>query len=504
MTIQKKQLILVLVILLAVIGLVGSGCLKNNDNDSSGGADAGTSAGDNSQKPAPPSNNDAPTDSGKTDSNNANTPSSSSSLPDVVYANQGSGGGSGSNRNSAPTEITSKVGDQTVVVEEYEGDEANTYNVYVYVPTAAISTGDTLTVTFLKKVDSVAISEGFESVLENPARNGKSVTVDSIEANPEFGDWGTSNLEVKIGEDTYYVSFFASSVMNVNVAKGGQVSMVETKFADDPDKILLVKGAKERVVVGEVGETRVTIIADKDMAGTLSITDSEGEPVECTASGFTYTFNAESKIYFIDATFEKAVKASLMIDDENQNIIVDQNLVENGNIFLYVPAENILGEKILLKFNSTITKIEVTDEDIFVSDGVKTTNSTDLEARMSETNKVTQKGGVNPETVSFVIETKTGTYNVYLLASALLNFDIPEGYTLTVDDVLDLEAGKHSFVTDVGKQHTFSFTHVDGNVDGEYVEITAIDVETCGQSPFDYLFGDSKIYTITIGEGFVQ
>ncbi|MBZ3936013.1 hypothetical protein [Methanimicrococcus blatticola] len=494
MTIQKKQLIFILIILLAVIGLVGSGCLKNNDDDSSNG----TGTGDNSQNSTPPSNNNTSNNTTNNTNNTTNTPPTSG-LPDVVYATPGSGGGRG---NSAPTEITSKVGDQTVVVEEYEGDEPNTYNVYVYVPAADIVTDDILSITFLKSVDSVVVSAGSESVLKDAVSNGKSVTVKAAVDEPGFGTWDTPNLEVKIGDDTYYVSFFASSVWNFDVAKGGQVSIVETVYLDRDDKIVTVKGSAKKTVVAEPGETRITIKADKGMAGALVIEDSEGNPVECRAEGYTSIFTAESKIYSVKTTFETAVKASLIIDGKNQNIIVDQNLVENGNIFLYVPAEDILGEKILLKFNSNITSLTVRDNLIFSGDvaGVRIIGFKDIEATMSETNKVTQKGGVNPNTISFVVETENGTYNVYLLASALLNFEIPEGYTLTVDNALDLEAGKHSFVTDVGKQHTFSFTP-DG--ENKFVLIGSSDGEFIESTPHEYTFLKSQIYTITIVERIV-
>ncbi|WNY28202.1 hypothetical protein MmiEs2_03860 [Methanimicrococcus stummii] len=384
MIINKKQYLLILIVLLAVIGLIGAGCLGSNDdgktaNGSSNGT--GSTTTNTSNNPSDTSINTSNTSntSGSTsDTSDTDSSSSNSNLPDVVYANQ-NGGSGGSNRGTpAPTATIAKFGSQSLVVEEFieyiegEGDEDDEtiYLVYVYVPTSDMEVGDTFDVTFLQSVTGAIEMDG-EDVIENIEDGilfsdiqvkGKTVTLTLKQEEIDFGELDDYNLGVLIGDDVYFVSFYASTIWNFDLPTGSFAKIIE--LGNPAYEERTISGKMTVVTDSKTTDVRITIIppSDKTIFSVSTVPELTFDPM---TSGFDSEYkeffreysDVESSIYNVNVEFEAKTKATV----NGQSLYVFQTLFDDqsgGRIYVYAPVSDIVGKDLVLTFTGTVIETD--------------------------------------------------------------------------------------------------------------------------------------------------
>lgn len=250
--ISKKQFILILVILLAVIGLIGSGCLKEDDNSSNG------------------------TDRTNNNSSNVTQP-------------------------NATLGFSAKFGTQPIMLWDTYPENENP-RFYMYVPAKEVE-GNDLILTFNKTVDNIeTYDEKIISAL--PMASGNIVTVSIVDESsaafePANTDPTTPSLTVTVDNKSYDLFILASAVIDMDIGSNGSLKFTDNTGTYDFEK-------KEYVAVDINENVTFMPVPDKGYAvSSFVITTGEYEVYNETSLP-SYTFKPESLTYTVKITFEPA------------------------------------------------------------------------------------------------------------------------------------------------------------------------------------------------------
>ncbi|MDL2261033.1 hypothetical protein LJC08_02175 [Methanimicrococcus sp. OttesenSCG-928-J09] len=251
--ISKKQLILVFVILLAVIGLAGSGCLKNGD-DLSNGTDIGT-----------------------------NNNSSNVTQPKATLG------------------FSAQFGTQSIILWDTYPENANP-RFYMYVPAKEVE-GNDLVLTFNKTVD---VSETYDGkiISARPVVSDNVVTV-SIADNsaasfqPGNADPTTPSLTVTVADDnkSYDIFILAAAAIDMDIGSNGYLKLTDNEGTYD---------VKMKDFVAVYIDENVTFepVPDNGYAVSSFVITTGGNEVYNNSSSQSYTFKPESVTYTVKVTFE--------------------------------------------------------------------------------------------------------------------------------------------------------------------------------------------------------
>ncbi|WNY23313.1 hypothetical protein MmiHf6_06180 [Methanimicrococcus hongohii] len=455
MIINKKQYLLILVVLLAVIGLAGAGCLGFGDDDNAtNGTGNGTSNASNNTSNA--TNNKTNTsNTTNTTSNTSNTTNttSTSGLPDVVYANQGSGGGGGSRKTSPSFSSILNLSDYDLKVDlfvynEIVEEDDETYNILVVgIPAKEVS-GNTVEITMTGTVSNVEIlmDEGADIDPDSFKTSGKTVSFD-FQDEPDLEN-DDLLITVTVGTTDYYVGFVDFAYFLTDVGSNGSMTLI-----DDEEYAEVVSGKK---IIPWVGKAIFSFTPKSGyVRSDFALTDIDGDDVSTTPIGYDYKFTPESKIYNVAVSFEMKTTATV---DGNANWYIDQNLIAEKNVFIYIPGDEIAGKSLAFEFAKSVSAN--TTENANIIDTIETAGKiVTVNMKPGIDSNDFENGGVNPTEVSLTVTTDDGTFNVYILNSAVLNFILPVGAEIYENDVKvdSISAGKTTrYVEDVGSSYTFT------------------------------------------------
>ncbi|WNY23319.1 hypothetical protein MmiHf6_06240 [Methanimicrococcus hongohii] len=498
---KQKQILIVLIVLLAVVGMIGAGCLNKNENntDKNGSAPAGsTSSGSSNTHNSSGSTQTTPGSSTPSSNSSANT-QTSSSLPDVVVANHDGGSGGGSSRKSNTSENTSPamLGDSPMVSEFNDTNDPNIKEVHIYVPSSEIS-GQAFSLQIPASITGFEVRS--PELIDNNSVTTKAKTIsfnftENAADQSAVKNWGSFDLNVTCGDTVYKVSFYSSAVFKASASAGGSFEMVEIPKEDDNRAYFesTVEANSSKTVSSELMRILFTLTPDEGNVGILVLTDSQNQSVPLSQTGLnTYETTAavSPQTYAVQAAFEKEVTGTYA---DGSEIRIEQNLnsqAQGKTIYLYVPANELSEKTLTIQLSGTVTAVPTTFDTSIIS-AINANGSSGLDIVLVSDLSGMQNGGVGLPDASFEVETSTGTYNVSILQSAVLKITVGSGCTLTTESGLSLEEGEYNYVVDVNFADTFTSTGTavlkkSGTEDATFTLGTA------------YTFAESSTYELTI------
>lgn len=528
---NQKQILLVLLLLLAVTGMIGAGCInktQNNNNDTMN-TENGTKAVNTSNMSDTGSgslNNTNGTNNSDRVNTSGTSNSNSSSLPDVVVANKDSGGGHGgrggvnnTSGNTTPV-YPVQLNDRNIVFEQYvDENDTGIMNMYLYVPSEEIENKN-LTITISENVTGTDILNK-ELIDENKTSfSGKIVTVSFI--SDQTTDWDTIDMDIEAeGDFIYHISFYSSASWDISSAVGGSLKMIEIEDPDDTHgeyKEGVVNAGKTGTFATELNRIKFTLTPDEGNVGSLKVSDYQGNSVALTQTGLN-TYETESVVtphfYTAGAAFEKAAVGGY---DNGTEIYIDQNLnsqAHGNTIYLYVPLLELYDKTIELTLADNIKSDPQLINQEIIEEITYSGSTLSVHFMDSETMNLStlQRGGIvkDPRT-TFIVETDAGTYNVSVLVSVAVHVgEIPEGAVLTStatyiaytgpDDIkaedlapVTLTSGMH--VLNIDTEYTLDLSNADGYTLQWRVESS--DKPYFEDDPFVIMFSNPDTYILDI------
>ncbi|MBZ3936012.1 hypothetical protein [Methanimicrococcus blatticola] len=484
---QKKQLFLIFIILFAAIGIVGAGCLKSGDsaaNDTVNNTTNNTTNDTTNNNTNNNTNSNNNTNNNTTNNTTNNTPPTSG-LPDVVYATQGNGGGGKSN--SAPSSPATLNGKEVVVDQSPAVDGVVKW--YFYIPSTEII-DETIVLTMPGvitdfNVETTSLIAPIGTTETNSSYDGKVANI--YFSGDTTTPWNTPDLTISVGDVEYKISFYATAAWEASATAGGSFEFVELANPADAGRVFNIARISAGATKYFVSEERViefTLTPNNGYTGFLEVTDSNGDPVDLTKKDSnTYETSAvvTSQTYTVNAIFEKKAVAT---DEDGNKLVVDQNLVANRNIFIYVPSGEIEDEDISVDIGKSVSGAVVINSYAVAS---ATPSGNIVTITMASPISGLENGGIPaPSTVTVEATASDGTvYNIFVLKSAVLKITVPSGVTLISDGGLDLTSGTYYFVTDINSKDLFTASAGTVYIDGT-------------PATSDYTFSESKTYVLTI------
>lgn len=449
MTVNQKKYLLILIVLLAVIGLVGAGCLGNNaDNNTSNATNNTSNATNNTNNTPNASVNTTPAPS----NNTSNTTNNSSQFSNVVYANQSNGSG-GSRRPSAPAfsavlNITEPAMNVALVMSDTMQD-ANITNLVIDVPSANL-VGNTVQLTMTSSVSSSNITAVDSSIDEaNISVSGRVITI-PFASIPSEASLETSLMTITIGQKVYQVSFNEAAYFLSTVGPSGTMEINEmtaprngTVVVDEIDKPV------DFTFTPSSGYVRTGF----NLTKFGSADDAGAQPYN--AYGYRFS-SVESAIYNVSVSFEQ--KATATIGNEDKWYI-DQNLNAENNIYLYIPASQIVAANtgdampiVISLPNATFTGISknISNAQTAIVNGA-------VQIILTSVDNLENGGVGSPSRITVTAQAGDETYNIYLLKSAKVTFkdamtigEGPNSESVSAGESGVMDIGPVTFTTTAG------------------------------------------------------
>lgn len=467
MVLGKKQYLTIFVILIAVVGIIGAGCLnKDKGNSNNVSAPNGTNNTTNN------SNNTTTNTSNNTSKTNATSntsapntsytpPSSSSSLPDVVVASHDGGSGGGRGRTTSPVSPATFNG-TPVPYNENETEDPNVKVMYFYVPASELA-GQSMTISMSGTISEFEIltADLIDADTAKTNSSGKTMTVTFAEgAADKMTAWDNFDLNVTVGSTVYQVSFYASGSWNATSSAGGSLSVVEIAEGGDTRDYTpaVIDAGKTKTFVSETLRINFTLTPNDGYVGTINVLDSNNDPVELTQTGLnTYETTAAitSQKYTVTAFFEKAAAGAY---ESGLPIFIEQELnsqVDGNTIYLYVPAAELAEKTLILTMGSPVKSAPVISDSTIVNSAVN--DGSKITITLGSDLSAMQAGGTTTDpTPTFTVETNTSVYNVSILNSAAIQIIAPAGCTITSTGGLSITGTTENHVFDIGFDDTFT------------------------------------------------
>ncbi|MDV0445502.1 hypothetical protein MmiAt1_10850 [Methanimicrococcus sp. At1] len=110
----------------------------------------------------------------------------------------------------------------------------------------------------------------------------------------------------------------------------------------------------------------------------------------------------------------------------------------NTKLCIYVPVADISGETLTLTFGSSVSNVSETFNDAILS-AVPTASGKDVTAVMGDALDVNnfEAGGIEPTSISFTVTAGSTVYDVYLMASSIVNMNAGDNGQIKLTDNKD-------------------------------------------------------------------
>lgn len=334
----------------------------------------------------------------------------------MVYVNKTGGGGGGSSNPGSSYSAVLKIPDPSLDLElSYVLFDEEVNALYLGIPSIN-AVGSTLELTMLNTVLDVEILSDEESVFdpESITKNGKTMTIDFLTA-PTIINEGNPMLKIKAGGIEYIIGFFGAAYFLADVGAQGSMTVYDT--FPEPHT---VTGTETFSRIGGPAVCNFTPQTGY-VRSDFTLTRLSGTPVSVTPVGYDYHFFMENEIYDISVSFEQ--KATATVEGLEGNWYLDQNMIDEHNIFMYIPASEFADKKIFLDLKTSLNTSSIENEDAVSNIAL---NGTVAEITMESDSDLfdLESGGVNPTKKTLTVTATNGdVYNIYLLKSAKVIFE---------------------------------------------------------------------------------
>jgi len=328
------------------------------------------------------------------------------------------GGGSGSSGGSKPTSshfAVLKIPDPSLVLKlSYDPGEEDDSS-YIFIPSKNVP-GAVLELNMPDTVSKVEIINDTDAFDPNSiTKNGKTVTIGFL--NPPVILESGPELHITAGGVKYKVGFLNGAYFLADV--GAQGSM-QVDTPTSPEVPRTVTGSE--TFNWTAGDTAFSFNPQPGYVRSDFVLKKLNEnPVAVTQEDYKYLFDSENQIYNISVSFEQ--KATATVEGLEGNWYLDQNMIEEHEVFMYIPASEFADKKIFLDLKTGLNTSSIENEDAVSNIAL---NGTVAEITMGPNPDLfdLQKGGVNPTEKTLTVTATNGdVYTVYLLKSAKVTFD---------------------------------------------------------------------------------